>query len=154
MLQRKFEFKIERKVIILYSQPYALIMVASRSDELRMLNSLHSLYPGGVWDSGARNARMYFEDDHVQKRVGGWCAASPKNQWLQVDLGTTKYITGVGTQGKWLVQACSACWVYRCLCIFPTVLLKYTDLRGRLSLNFNQSLGIQRTNTWRPYWWT
>jgi len=54
----------------------------------------------GAWDAGARNARMYIADDHPNKRVGGWCAASSKNQWLQVDLGTTTYVTAVATQGE------------------------------------------------------
>lgn len=54
---------------------------------------------GGGWDSGARNARMYFTDSFDSKRVGAWCAATPKNQWLQVDLGMDKHITAVGTQG-------------------------------------------------------
>ncbi|PFX31363.1 Zinc metalloproteinase nas-15 [Stylophora pistillata] len=55
---------------------------------------------GGGWGSGARNARMYFTDNFDSKRVGAWCAATPKNQWLQVDLGMDKYITAVGTQGR------------------------------------------------------
>ena len=42
---------------------------------------------------------MYFTDDFKAKRVGAWCAATPKNQWLQVDLGINRYITAVGTQG-------------------------------------------------------
>lgn len=54
---------------------------------------------GAGWDCGARNARMYFIDDFKNKRVGGWCAAASENQWLQVDLGTNRYITAVGTQG-------------------------------------------------------
>ena len=54
---------------------------------------------GAGWDCGARNARMYFIDDFKNKRVGGWCAATSENQWLQVDLGTNRYITAVGTQG-------------------------------------------------------
>lgn len=59
-----------------------------------------SLDVGGGWDSGARNARMYFTDSFDSKRVGAWCAATPKNQWLQVDLGMDKHITAVGTQGR------------------------------------------------------
>lgn len=55
---------------------------------------------GAGWDCGARNARMYFIDDFKNKRVGGWCAATSENQWLQVDLGTNRYITAVGTQGR------------------------------------------------------
>jgi len=55
---------------------------------------------GTGWDCGARNARMYFTDDFKTKRVGAWCAATPKNQWLQVDLGMNRYITAVGTQGR------------------------------------------------------
>ena len=43
---------------------------------------------------------MYFTDEFKAKRVGGWCAAIPKNQWLQVDLGVNRYITAVGTQGR------------------------------------------------------
>lgn len=43
---------------------------------------------------------MYFTDDLKTKRVGAWCAATSKNQWLQVDLGINRYITAVGTQGR------------------------------------------------------
>ena len=43
---------------------------------------------------------MYLTDELKTKRVGAWCAATPKNQWLQVDLGSDKYITAVGTQGN------------------------------------------------------
>lgn len=49
--------------------------------------------------AGASNARLYFEDDHDQKRIGGWCAASRDPQWLKVDLGKVKQITGIATQG-------------------------------------------------------
>ncbi|KAK3745582.1 hypothetical protein QZH41_016224 [Actinostola sp. cb2023] len=54
----------------------------------------------GNWDFGARNARLYKEDDSVYRRVGGWCAKESKNQWLQVDLGSVKVITAVATQGR------------------------------------------------------
>ena len=47
---------------------------------------------------------MYFTDELKTKRVGAWCAATPKNQWLQVDLGSDKYITAVGTQGNTLLS--------------------------------------------------
>ena len=66
------------------------------------------ILPGAGWEGGARNARMYFEDDLKQKRVGGWCAATSENQWLQVDLGANKYISAVGTQGKHQLPAQAA----------------------------------------------
>ncbi|XP_032220214.2 uncharacterized protein LOC5519420 isoform X2 [Nematostella vectensis] len=54
----------------------------------------------GKWDFGPRNARLYKEDDSVYKRVGGWCAAGKRNQWLQVDLGNVRIITAVAIQGR------------------------------------------------------
>lgn len=56
--------------------------------------------PGGGWVAGASNARLYFEDDHNQKRIGGWCASSRNPQWIKVDLGRVKQITGIATQGR------------------------------------------------------
>ncbi|CAH3019601.1 unnamed protein product [Porites evermanni] len=56
--------------------------------------------PGGGWVAGAKNARLYFEDNHDQKRIGGWCASSRNPQWIKVDLGRVKKITGIATQGR------------------------------------------------------
>ena len=49
--------------------------------------------------AGARNARLYFEDDHKSKRIGAWCANKRKNQWLKIDLGRKRKLTGIATQG-------------------------------------------------------
>ncbi|CAH1239872.1 TLL2 [Branchiostoma lanceolatum] len=55
----------------------------------------------GTWDVGAKNARLNFEDDYTRQRVGAWCAASSDaGEYLQIDLGRTKQITGVATQGR------------------------------------------------------
>lgn len=60
----------------------------------------HSCILAGDWDFGARNARLYKQDDHIRRRIGGWCAQyTDNNQWLQVDLGKIKFVTAVATQG-------------------------------------------------------
>jgi len=56
--------------------------------------------PGGGWVASASNARLYYEDNHDQKRIGGWCASNRNPQWLKVDLGQVKKITGIATQGR------------------------------------------------------
>jgi len=56
--------------------------------------------PGGGWVASASNARLYYEDNHDQKRIGGWCASSRNPQWLKIDLGQVKMITGIATQGR------------------------------------------------------
>jgi len=56
--------------------------------------------PGGGWVASASNARLYYEDNHDQKRIGGWCASSRNPQWLKVDVGQVKKITGIATQGR------------------------------------------------------
>jgi len=54
------------------------------------------LAPGGGWRANAANARLYFEDDYDQKRIGAWCAASHDSAksdsqgYIQVDLGQQK----------------------------------------------------------------
>ena len=59
--------------------------------------------PGGGWAGEGRNARLYFEDDFDNKRIGAWCGRSGKNegkQYVQVDLGEIKYISHIATQGR------------------------------------------------------
>ncbi|XP_078681974.1 uncharacterized protein LOC144916625 isoform X10 [Branchiostoma floridae x Branchiostoma belcheri] len=54
-----------------------------------------------AWSAGPENARLHQEDDYDRKRVGSWCASSSDyGEFLQVDLGRTKRITGVATQGR------------------------------------------------------
>lgn len=62
-----------------------------------------SVFQGGGWVAGASNARLYFEDDHDQKRIGSWCASSRNPQWIKVDLGKVKQITAIATQGDLLL---------------------------------------------------
>ena len=57
---------------------------------------------GGGWVAGANNARLYFEDDPDNRRIGAWCASSRNPQWIKVDLGKVKQITGIATQGNTL----------------------------------------------------
>ena len=54
----------------------------------------------GTWRATADNARLYFEDDQDSKRIGAWCANDRDNQWIKVDLGKTKRIRAIATQGK------------------------------------------------------
>lgn len=54
----------------------------------------------GNWRASADNARLYFEDDPNTKRIGAWCGKERDNQWLQVDLGKTKKIRAIATQGR------------------------------------------------------
>ena len=54
----------------------------------------------GNWRASADNARLYFEDDPNTKRIGAWCGKERDNQWLQVDLGKTKKIRAIATQGE------------------------------------------------------
>ena len=54
----------------------------------------------GTWRATADNARLYFEDDQDNKRIGAWCANDRDDQWLKVDLGKTKRIRAIATQGK------------------------------------------------------
>lgn len=64
------------------------------------VRNLFSVLQGGGWVASASNARLYYEDNHDQKRIGGWCASSRNPQWLKIDLGQVKKITGIATQGK------------------------------------------------------
>ena len=52
-----------------------------------------------VWNSnGVPNARL---DRHAQGSAGSWSAAVNNiNQWIQADLGTVKYVSGIVLQGK------------------------------------------------------
>lgn len=78
---------------------------------------------------------MYFTDEFKTKRVGAWCAATPKNQWLQVDLGINKYITAVGTQGdKFII-----CWLLKCSTLVQTFLKANYFLRAVCSVSMEQS---------------
>lgn len=56
--------------------------------------------PGGTWRASADNARLYFEDDHTNKRIGAWCGNERDNQWLRVDLGRRRRIRAIATQGR------------------------------------------------------
>jgi len=63
------------------------------------------LTPGGGWEAGPWNARLYMTDDYRRKRIGSWC--SPTNdvtrstlQMVTVDLGVAKRITYIATQGR------------------------------------------------------
>jgi len=62
--------------------------------------SASSEYRPGTWRATADNARLYFEDDQDNKRIGAWCANDRDNQWLKVDLGKTKRIRAIATQGR------------------------------------------------------
>ena len=53
----------------------------------------------GKWRASADNARLYFEDDHDNLRIGAWCATDRDNQWLKIDLGQVKKVRAIGTQG-------------------------------------------------------
>ena len=55
--------------------------------------------PLGTWRATADNARLYFEDDQDNKRIGAWCANDRDNQWLRINLGKTKKIRAIATQG-------------------------------------------------------
>ena len=74
----------------------------------RQITETHFYDEGGGWVAGARNARLYFEDDHGQKRIGGWCASSRNPQWIKVDFGRVKKITGIATQGACNIRLCHA----------------------------------------------
>ena len=62
--------------------------------------SLRYSLPDGGWWALASNARLYFEDDYDNKRIGSWCAVDRNPQWLRIDLGQMKTITGIATQGE------------------------------------------------------
>lgn len=62
--------------------------------------SASSEYRPGTWRATADNARLYFEDDQDSKRIGAWCANDRDNQWIKVDLGKTKRIRAIATQGR------------------------------------------------------
>jgi len=65
-----------------------------------------NLVPGAGWVADAKNARLYWQDDFDTKRIGGWCAESheqakdPSKGYVQVDLGRSKRITYIATQGR------------------------------------------------------
>ena len=61
---------------------------------------IHTGFISGGWRASADNARLYFEDDQDNKRIGAWCATDRENQWLRVDLGKTRKIRAIATQGK------------------------------------------------------
>ncbi|XP_057302423.1 zinc metalloproteinase nas-14-like [Hydractinia symbiolongicarpus] len=68
-------------------------------------SSPYHLSPGGGWDAAAKNARLYFEDDYDDKRIGSWCAKSHDSArsadgYVQVDLGSRKTISYIATQGR------------------------------------------------------
>jgi len=64
-----------------------------------------NLSPGSNWEAAAKNARLYFQDDYDNKRIGAWCSAShdqakSKDGYVQVDLGQRKTIRYIATQGR------------------------------------------------------
>ena len=79
---------------------------------------------GGGWVAGASNARLYFEDDHSQKRIGSWCASSRSSQWIKVDLGRVKKITGIATQGDSYIDQ------NLFICVLDSKLKSWTKLVG------------------------
>ena len=59
----------------------------------------------GSWEAEARNARLYFTDDHKNRRIGAWCSRTSdvttnSLQSLVVDLSKVKRITHIATQGR------------------------------------------------------
>ena len=72
---------------------------------LWLINIFSFKLTGGGWQASAKNARLYFEDDYDDKRIGSWCAASHASAksskgYVQVDLGRRKTIKYIATQGK------------------------------------------------------
>jgi len=69
------------------------------------ITSTHKSLRVGHWSAEARNARLYFSDDHRNRRVGAWCAStsditSNSLHGVIVDLGKQKRITHIATQGR------------------------------------------------------
>eukprot|EP00795_Rhopilema_esculentum_P001751 gene1751-16235_t len=62
------------------------------------------LSPGSGWSAAGPNARLYYHDDHDNKRIAAWCVKSwddfRQNPYIQVDLGTTKNVQYIATQGR------------------------------------------------------
>ena len=58
---------------------------------------------GGGWSAAGKNARLYFHDDHDNKRIAAWCVGSwddfKRDPYIQVDLGSSKNIQYIATQG-------------------------------------------------------
>jgi len=65
-------------------------------------SSSGDFFPGGGWGATADNGRLYFEDDHDNKRIGAWCPPNrtPAGQYWQVNLGKVYTVTAVATQGR------------------------------------------------------
>ena len=62
----------------------------------------------GGWNAYPQNARLYYPDNPTSRRIGAWCASTGKVtaetlQALKVDLGRSKKITHIATQGKFIV---------------------------------------------------
>jgi hypothetical protein len=62
--------------------------------------------PGQSWEAAPGNARLYYVDDWDRKRIGAWCAngesqtKDPSRNYIQVDLGSSKTINYIATQGR------------------------------------------------------
>ncbi|XP_048580000.1 zinc metalloproteinase nas-13 isoform X2 [Nematostella vectensis] len=54
----------------------------------------------GGWEAAAHSARLYMEDNHNRRLIGGWCPTSRDNSWLKIDLGREKRLTAIATQGR------------------------------------------------------
>ena len=61
---------------------------------------------GQSWEAAPGNARLYYVDDWDRKRIGAWCAngesqtKDPSRNYIQVDLGSSKTINYIATQGE------------------------------------------------------
>ena len=81
------------------SRPFGLGWDRKLSDKSFTASSFYRI---GEWNASADNARLYMEDDFTSFRIGAWCSKYPPKQgeWLKIDLGRTRKITAVATQGR------------------------------------------------------
>ena len=93
--QTSFDFLRIRTLALL--QP--CVITCSVASQLPSSVTILFSFPGGGWWALPSNARLYFEDEYDNKRIGSWCAVDRSPQWLKIDLGQTKTITGIATQG-------------------------------------------------------
>lgn len=58
---------------------------------------------GSNWAASGHNARLYYHDDYDNKRIAAWCVGSwddfKRNPYIQIDLGRTRNIQYIATQG-------------------------------------------------------
>ena len=52
------------------------------------------------WRAHPSNARLYFEDDPKEKKIGAWCSHDPNPKYLQIDLQRKRRIAFIATQGE------------------------------------------------------